>query len=369
MIVLISIFLIYILTITFLSIGFYQLKDFKSTTKVSKTTFSIIIPFRNEAENLPKLIASISKLTYPKELCEFIFVDDDSTDNSVEILNGHFEQSQIIKNNRLSNSPKKDAITTAIQHANNEWIITTDADCLLPVKWLQTFDSYIQKNDCNMIVAPVTYKTNTSFFQQFQLLDFLSLQGATIGGFGIKYPFLCNGANLAYKKESFIAVNGFQNNDTIASGDDIFLFEKFLALSKKKVQYLKSEDVIVTTSPVTTIKNLIHQRVRWASKTSKYTLFLGKLIGLIVLLGNGLTALLPLFWATHFITFQTMLILMFLKLSIDTLLIYKTAKSYNQKINFQMYLLSGLLYPYFNVFVALKSLVSEYQWKGRSFKK
>jgi hypothetical protein len=38
---------------------------------------------------------------------------------------------------------------------------------------------------------------------------------------------LCNGANLAYKKTVFTELNGFQGNENIASGDDIFLFEKF----------------------------------------------------------------------------------------------------------------------------------------------
>jgi hypothetical protein len=34
---------------------------------------------------------------------------------------------------------------------------------------------------------------------------------------------MCNGANLAYKKSLFQELNGFQGNDTIASGDDVFL--------------------------------------------------------------------------------------------------------------------------------------------------
>jgi hypothetical protein len=54
----------------------------------------------------------------------------------------------------------------------------------------------------------------------------LSLQGATIGSFGIGKGFMCNGANLAYKKSLFQELNGFQGNDTIASGDDVFLLQK-----------------------------------------------------------------------------------------------------------------------------------------------
>ena len=65
----------------------------------------------------------------------------------------------------------------------------------------------------------------------------MSLQGSTVGGFGIGHPFLCNGANLAYKKHHFIQLNGFKGNDTIASGDDIFLFEKFIHAFPRQVHF------------------------------------------------------------------------------------------------------------------------------------
>jgi hypothetical protein len=37
----------------------------------------------------------------------------------------------------------------------------------------------------------------------FSAIDLASLQGATIGSFGIKKGFMCNGANFAYTKSFF----------------------------------------------------------------------------------------------------------------------------------------------------------------------
>ena len=71
----------------------------------------------------------------------------------------------------------------------------------LPKYWLDSFDEFIQQTHAICIAAPITYQTNPSFLNRFQALDILSLQGATIGGFGINKPFLCNGANFGYKKE------------------------------------------------------------------------------------------------------------------------------------------------------------------------
>ena len=52
--------------------------DLKAQDDQPQTRFSIIIPMRNEAANLPQLLRSISELTYPPHLLEFFFIDDDS---------------------------------------------------------------------------------------------------------------------------------------------------------------------------------------------------------------------------------------------------------------------------------------------------
>ena len=66
----------------------------------------------------------------------------------------------------------------------------------------------------------------------------MSLQGATIAGFALRNPFLCNGANMAYKKELFTNLHGFEGNNNLASGDDIFLLEKATKKYKKQVLHL-----------------------------------------------------------------------------------------------------------------------------------
>ncbi|WP_347173704.1 glycosyltransferase family 2 protein [Polaribacter uvawellassae] len=383
--ILISIlFYSYIIFIFIFVIGFYKVKEFKSTNTSEKIAFSVIIPFRNEAKNLPKLLDSIQQLKYSKELVEFIFVDDDSTDNSVDIINCHFERSReisqinfdyvlpdirILRNSRASNSPKKDAIITALKSAKSNWIITTDADCVLPENWLKTIDNFIQLNNCNMIVAPVSYEGNSTFLHQFQELDFMSLQATTIGSFGAGIPFLSNGANFMYRKDVFEKLNGFDGNTNIASGDDVFLLEKFIAFYKEKVQYLKSEDVIVKTFPENSLQELIEQRIRWASKTSSYKLLIGKLIGIFVLSANVIIAITPVLVISKIMRFETLIFYFFLKFLFDYLLLERMAIFENKKIYFKTYLKSSFVYPYFTLLVFLKSIFSNYQWKERTFKK
>ena len=393
MIFIITITFLYLLLIGWLLVGFHKVKVFKITNKLPDSNFSIIIPFRNEAENLPDLLSSLEAINYPKDKFEVLFINDDSTDNSVLILekylvkNKHFK---LLNNQRKSNSPKKDAINTAINIAKYNWIITTDADCEVPKNWLQCFNEFINSNlnkhstfssireelELGMLVAPVVYKTNKSFLQNFQNMDFLSLIGSTIGGFGIQRPFLCNGANLCYKKAVFLKVNGFNGNDDIASGDDIFLMEKFLEQNKNSVKYLKSKDAIVITKPETTFKGLLSQRIRWASKTGATKNWFGKLVGLLVFLMNFLLVFGLLFVVWSFFTQNSQisqicvvfLLLFLLKFNIDFLLIQKTYKFMGLKNGLKPYIFSSVLYPFFVVLVVILSFFKKYEWKDRRFK-
>lgn len=371
--------IIYLLLIGSFIFGFDKVSGFKLEDIPAKTKFSVIIPFRNEAENLPNLLNSIESLNYSKNLFEIIFVDDDSDDDSDEIIQKVLNTSRlhqdnqtdinIISNDRKTNSPKKDAISSAIKKAKYSWIITTDADCQLHKFWLDSFDEFIQKTNTVCIAAPVTYSNTNSFLNRFQTLDILSLQGATIGGFGLKKPFLCNGANLAYKKSIFNQVHGFEGNTNIASGDDIFLLEKINKTHPKQLHYLKCEQAIVNTQPQTNWKNLISQRIRWAAKTSAYNNWFGKLTGLVVLLINALIIIGLVLSIVGILNFKTLFYIIFIKFNIDFFLIYKSASFFNQKNILKSYIFGFIMYPFFSVYVACISTFSSYKWKGRDFKK
>ncbi|MDO6761778.1 glycosyltransferase [Tamlana sp. 2_MG-2023] len=353
--------------------GFDKTKTFKAKDTLARIPFSVIIPFRNEANNLSKLLESLHALNYPTNLFEVILVNDASEDNSVEIIQSLSENSltdiRIIENQRHSNSPKKDAITSAIYKAQNDWIITTDADCVLPQNWLKTFDAFIQETNTLCVAAPVTYHLENSFLNRFQWLDLMSLQGATIGGFGLKTPFLCNGANFAYKKSLFFELSGFIGNSNIASGDDLFLLEKATQKHPNNVHYLKSEDAIVKTNAQPNWKSLVSQRVRWAAKTTAYKNGFGKLTGILVFLMNFMVVLALILSLLNLFNLKVFGCILTIKCSIDFYLIFKTTRFLNQQYALKSYLTGFIVYPFFSVYIALVSIMSDYSWKGRAFKK
>ena len=366
--------IIYFVLILAFIIGFDKIELIQNKNTTPKNSFSIVVPFRNEAPNLTQLLNSLLAINYLTELFEILLVNDDSKDNFKIIIESFKQQNpslniQLINNKISANSPKKDAITLAIKKSKFEWIVTTDADCIVPENWLQLFNQYIGEKQPLLISAPVKFKGQNTFLYHFQNLNFNSLVGSTIGSFGLKKPFMCNGANLCYKKETFFTVNGFEGNSKIASGDDVFLLEKINTAFPNKACYLKSNEAIVQTNSETNLKSFFNQQIRWASKSTAYKSDFSKFVGLTILGMNlMLIALLflviinPLFW-------KYLLIICIQKLFFDFLLIFKTSLFLKNTHSLKYTIFISILYPFFIVYIGVLSLFKSYNWKGRNFSK
>ena len=68
--------------LTLFYFGFHKTKDINLYHVKTKAKFSILIPFRNEEENLITLLNSLKNLDYPPSCFEVILINDFSTDNS-----------------------------------------------------------------------------------------------------------------------------------------------------------------------------------------------------------------------------------------------------------------------------------------------
>ena len=95
------------------------------------TDLSMIIPVYNEAQNLPLLYASIKQVMEPiKQKWEVIFVDDGSTDESLDVLQSFVKKDpwhvRAVVFRR--NFGQTAAIAAGIDHAHGETIVLLDAD-------------------------------------------------------------------------------------------------------------------------------------------------------------------------------------------------------------------------------------------------
>ena len=244
------------------------------------THISVIIPARNEEENIVSCLDSLARQTYPKDLYEVIVVDDHSTDRTAiaattraaELaLSIHYISLADQPNPENRTAHKKWAISTGIDAAGGDLIVTTDADCTAHPEWLSTIASFYEDKGAKFIAAPVRIAGGRpSFLSVFQTLDFLTLQGITGAAVFSRFHSMCNGANLAYERKAFYEVEGFKGIDAIPSGDDMLLMHKIFLKYPQQVFFLKHRFAIVTTKPETRWSGFLNQRIRWASKADSY---------------------------------------------------------------------------------------------------
>jgi len=266
----ILLFTAYSLLIIYYWQGWNAVPDFVPSDKTPDIKISILIPARNEEENIGYLLQVLQQQTYSREFFEVIVVDDYSTDTTAGVVE-HFPEVKLLrlKEDKI-NSYKKKAIETGIAAAAGSLIVSTDADCLPPPGWLKTIAAFKEEKNAVFIAAPVVLNCNSSLLQVFQAIDFMVLQGITAAAVHKKFHNMCNGANLAYERTAFYEVNGFTGIDHIASGDDMLLMHKIANRFPGKIYYLKSKDAIVSTPPMKTWKEFFNQRRRWASKANSY---------------------------------------------------------------------------------------------------
>src|SRR6187399_647718 len=327
----IGLFAIYSILILFYRSGWLELKPFSQTDYDFSIKISVIIPARNEEENIGNLLSSLEKQTYSPNLFEIIVVDDHSTDNTTAVVNSYSFAKLIKLEFDNINSYKKKAIETGIAAASGDLIITTDADCIVPENWLKTIAAFKQKTNAVFIAAPVVLENESNLLQTFQALDFLVLQGIAAASVQKRFHNMCNGANLAYERKAFFEVNGFSGIDHIASGDDMLLMQKIAQQFPGKISYLLSKDAIVATQAAKTWKEFFSQRIRWASKATNYNdIKIFSALFLVYFFNCTLLALfitgfwMPLLWLG---LVSTVLV----KIIIELLFIYPIAKFYNKQ--------------------------------------
>jgi len=366
--------ILYALLLVAYSYWFSKLTIFKPVHPAANnapTHFTIVIPARNEAANIKACVDSILAQDYPTEFFEVIVIDDFSEDTTPDIVkemglshsNIHLlSLADYFKSDEM-NSFKKKAIEKAVGHAKGNWIVTTDADCIIPKHWLSLYNAYILKNNPVFVAAPVMFIKESGVLNEFQVLDFLALQGITAAAVGAGKHSMSNGANLAFEKSAFIAVGGYQGVDQIASGDDMFLMHKMKVTLSNRIGYLFHPGAIVLTKTMSNWKDFIMQRIRWSSKARYYDDNSIFWVLLLVYLYN-LSFLLLLLMGN----FDTLIISLAFKTFFEVFFLDAVASFYNLKPVLRWFVFFQPLHIFYTIIAGLFGQVKTYTWKGRKVK-
>lgn len=366
--------ILYAILVISLALGWCRLSDFSCDSNIASpsTTFaSIIIALRNEENNIAFCLNELFEQDFLPANFEIILVDDHSVDSTISAVNEFVLKHSNVKLVSLASLPqsisgKKAAISFGVGQARGELIITTDADCRFSKDWLSCIVSYFEKHNPVMISAPVAFIPLKSFVGNFMELEFMSLVSAGAGALGLRKPLMCNGANLAFRRNVFLELNTFEANSNIASGDDMFLMHSIRRkYGAQAIHFLKSAKAIVETPAPESLQEFLMQRIRWGSKTRAYPGSFTAAVALVVFLNSmlllGGAISLPFYSGL----FYPVLTGWGLKIASDFLLLYQGCVFFDRRKLLNWFIPFQVVYVVYITLVVFESLFSGYRWKGR----
>jgi poly-beta-1,6-N-acetyl-D-glucosamine synthase len=328
---------------------------------------SVIVAARNEECNIETLITSI--LCQSHANFELIIADDNSEDDTCAVIKRYLDDPRV----RLIKSPssfypqKKQALTRAIAAATSDILFITDADCIHPEQWIASMlEKY--KEGHTMVCGPVRIISD-SLWSGLQALEFSGLIAVTASSIEKRNPHMCNGANLVFSRQVFQQVGGYDDNEHIASGDDIFLMNKINKLFPGSIGFCNNSNAIVSTRAQGTLSSFMSQRIRWSSKMTKVRLgwkanvLAGSVIGLNLIL--FLLAAISIISGKFVILFFTSLLV---KSAFDGIFLFVSSRNLNQQKLMMLLPFFVIMYVPYVIALIAGSVKGSYFWKGRLVK-
>lgn len=359
----------YLLFLVLMITGWKKIQHVSFPSGTEKSRISIVIPFRNEAENFSRLFQSLQKQDAAIADYEVIFVNDHSTDDSTTILrenekNFSFQYQCLDLPSSLQG--KKAALQYGIEHARHPVILSTDADTWHAAGWIKSYLKVFRHPEVQFAFGLVEVVSNNNLFGKMQTLEFRSLMRSAAASLYFKVPTMCNGANLAFRKLAFESVGAYAEHAQLASGDDEFLYHAIARQYPDGVKFLPDAPAAVFVAAKPDLKSFIAQRIRWASKWKHHRIFPMPLLAFFI-------ALVQLAWLSLpfllLLNSEWVIILMLICLKVLLEFIFLSGKAANNTSKFSLSAFTALqfLYAPYVWLSAICATFFSYSWKGRRY--
>ncbi len=369
------ILLIYSLLILAFFKGWRKLPVYELRKHTLPAYMSIVVPVRNEAINIIKLLYALKRQNYDQRCFRVIIVDDHSTDSTrehIKIFRGkHPQMNIILKWLPDGKTSKKQALKAGVAQAKGDALIFMDADGLPGPDYLRIMNEYYRKDRPAMLLGPIAVHGGSNLFDRLQALEFLSLIFSTAGAAGMQKPIMANGASLLMDMQ---VLQEYHNDDPfkddLASGDDMFLLHHVKKyLGSKRISFVRHPGAIIKTCGAITPAAFREQRKRWVSKSTAYRdpflIFVAITVWLMAVVqatSLGAGAINPnLLYYTA--------IIWGVKIIVDIVALLPVTRFTGQKNLRKYILLLTLMHPFYILFTSFSGWLFPYRWKGRKHKR
>lgn len=238
-------------------------RDFTILDSREQPFITIMVPAHNEEVTIKETISYLlNELNYTNY--EVLVIDDCSTDNTPKILQKLQQQSKRLRVISLAeNKGKAHAFNIGLAFAKGDLVLSNDADTLPEADALMRYVNYFNSPEGQNIAAVtsnVEVRNRTKLITKSTTVEFSSIVGiikrAEMGVFGSIFAY--SGANTMYRKSALIDVGMFRQD---RATEDISVawdhqLNNWLAVF--------APEIISYTLVPETLKELYHQRKRWA---------------------------------------------------------------------------------------------------------
>tara|TARA_B100001250_G_scaffold402989_1_gene416871 strand:- start:3051 stop:4163 length:1113 start_codon:yes stop_codon:yes gene_type:complete len=327
----------------------------KKTSEISSQKYkvSVVVSAHNESNNIANCLDDLLKQKYDKNLIEIIVVNDRSKDDTGDILNRYVSKHKIIKtltikDSDYSLSPKKYALSKAIDISNGEIILSTDADCRLNKLWISSMVSCFTP-EVGAVAGLVILNPTNWIFSYLMTIDAIMNNLIIHGTLGLGFAVACKGGNFAYRRCVFEEVGGFRGLDRSLSGDDDLFIQKISSKSNWKIRSCVIKSSLVESSAPGNLIHYLNQRKRHIS-ASKYFKKIVQFAYLIYFFSK-IFMLNSFLYILYYNGFDNAMIQLMLSLYVATLILL----IYSSKNNIQKKYL--ILYPIWEIYYVINHIV------------
>ena len=229
-------------------------------------TVSVVVAARNEAHQITACLDAILNQDYPAELFEVIVVDDESQDDTANVVKQiaatddrvHLASASSHSGSLIAKSRPLDV---GIRLSSAHFIATTDGDCRPPATWLSSLVSLAVANDMKMVCG-CTIVTGSSIVQRMQRLDWLNLKAIAAGLNLLGKPLTAMGNNMLFERQTYIDLGGYEEMGSSVTED--FLFYQMVSREHpSRVMISTHPESANTTVGEAGFTDLINQKARW----------------------------------------------------------------------------------------------------------
>jgi len=266
---LLSITILFILNVLII----YSLKRMNGSGKKENNpaNISIIIAAKNELENIDSLIESLKNLNYPAEMFEVIFVDDNSTDGSLNKLKSKTDSINnfsVLESKTSGVNGKRAALSLGIKNSKYPYILITDADCNPQINWLNAYSRKF-KLGYEMLFGIAPFYKHRNLANKASCFENLrgSLLSFSMASLGL--PYTAAARNFGFTKNAFELLGGYSKTKNTISGDDDLLLREALK-NKMKIGVITEIGSFVFSEAKKTFREYFKQKARHTQTSFHY---------------------------------------------------------------------------------------------------